>query len=101
MKYPKTTKNPVIDTFFGTTVIDNYRWLEDDKSAATKAWVTTQNDVTNAYLSKIPYKEQLKNRLSALWNYEKIGTPFIEGDYTYFSKNNGLQNQDVIYRKKR
>ncbi|SDS48667.1 prolyl oligopeptidase [Polaribacter sp. KT25b] len=100
MKYPKTNKKPVIENFFETTVVDNYRWLEDDKSAATKAWVKTENEVTNNYLSKIPYREQLKDRLSELWNYEKIGTPFIEGDYTYFSKNNGLQNQSVIYRKK-
>jgi prolyl oligopeptidase len=100
VKYPKTTKKPVIETLFETTVIDNYRWLEDDKSAATKAWVTTENEVTNTYLRKIPYREQLKNRLSELWNYEKVGTPFIEGDYTYFSKNDGLQNQSVIYRKK-
>ncbi|MDP5106572.1 MAG: prolyl oligopeptidase family serine peptidase [Polaribacter sp.] len=100
MKYPKTNKKPVIENFFGTTIVDNYRWLEDDKSTATKAWVTTENEVTNTYLDKIPYREQLKDRLSELWNYEKVGTPFIEGDYTYFSKNNGLQNQDVIYRKK-
>ena len=100
MKYLKTTKKPVIECIFGTTVIDNYRWLEDDKSAETKAWVKTENEVTLKYLSKIPYREELKNRLSELWNYEKVGIPIIHGDYTYFSKNNGLQNQDVIYRKK-
>nr|WP_240614853.1 prolyl oligopeptidase family serine peptidase [Polaribacter filamentus] len=100
MKYPKTIKNPIIENIFGTTVIDNYRWLEDDKSTETEAWVKAQNKVTFLYLSKIPYREELKNRLSELWNYEKVGTPFIEGDYTYFSKNDGLQNQSVIYRKK-
>ena len=100
MKYPKTTKKPVIESIFGTTVIDNYRWLEDDKSAETKAWVKTENEVTLKYLSKIPYREELKNRLSELWNYVKVGIPIIHGNYTYFSKNNGLQNQDVIYRKK-
>jgi len=98
--YPKTTKKPVVDSIFGTTVIDNYRWLENDKSPETEAWVKAENEVTFDYLSKIPYREQLKDRLTALWNYEKVGTPFIEGDYTYFSKNNGLQNQSVIYRKK-
>lgn len=98
--YPKTTKKPVVDSIFGTTVIDNYRWLENDKSPETEAWVKAENEVTFDYLNKIPYREQLKDRLTALWNYEKVGTPFIEGDYTYFSKNNGLQNQSVIYRKK-
>ena len=98
--YPETSKNPVIDSLFGTAVVDNYRWLEDDKSPETEAWVKAENEVTADYLSKIPYREQLKDRLSELWNYEKIGTPFVEGNYTYFSKNNGLQNQNVIYRKK-
>jgi len=101
VNYPKTTKKPVTNIFFETKVVDNYRWLEDDKSAETKAWVNAENEVTFDYLSKIPYRDQLKNRLSELWNYEKVGTPFIAGDYTYFSKNNGLQNQNVIYRKKR
>ena len=100
LKYPKTTKTPVIDTFFGTAVTDNYRWLEDDRSAETEDWVKAENKVTFDYLSKIPYREQLKDRLTELWNYEKVGTPYKEGGYTYFSKNNGLQNQSVIYRKK-
>ena len=100
LKYPKTTKTPVIDTLFGTAVTDNYRWLEDDRSAETEAWVQAENKVTFDYLSKIPYREQLKDRLTELWNYEKVGTPYKEGGYTYFSKNNGLQNQSVIYRKK-
>lgn len=100
MTYPKTTKKPVTETFFGTKVTDNYRWLEDDKSEETKNWVQAENEVTFGYLSKIPYRKEIKNRLSELWNYEKIGTPFLEGDYTYFYKNNGLQNQNVLYRKK-
>ena len=100
MKYPITTKIPVKETFFKTTVIDNYRWLEDDRSKETENWVKAENEVTFDYLSKIPYRAQLKERLSELWNYEKIGTPFIEGDYTYFYKNDGLQNQYVVYRKK-
>ncbi|MCI2229488.1 prolyl oligopeptidase family serine peptidase [Polaribacter sp. MSW13] len=98
--YPKTNKKPVVDSYFGTEIIDNYRWLEDDKSQETKAWVKAENEVTFKYLEQIPYRKQLKDRLSELWNYEKIGTPFIEGDYTYFSKNDGLQNQSVIYRTK-
>ena len=100
VKYPETTKKPVIDTLFGTKVVDNYRWLEDDRSKETEAWVKAENEVTFNYLSKIPYREQLKDRLSELWNYEKVGTPFKEGDYTYFYKNDGLQNQYVVYRKK-
>lgn len=100
MTYPKTTKKPVVDSFFGTPVIDNYRWLEDDRSPETEDWVKAQNEVTFNYLNKIPYRAQLKERLSELWNFEKIGAPFMEGVYTYFHKNNGLQNQDVIYRKK-
>ena len=100
VNYPETTKNPVIDTIFETEVTDNYRWLEDDRSTETEAWVKAENEVTFNYLDKIPYREQLKSRLSELWNYEKIGSPFKEGDYTYFYKNDGLQNQYVVYRKK-
>ncbi|CAM1344025.1 prolyl oligopeptidase family serine peptidase [Tenacibaculum amylolyticum] len=98
--YPKTTKQPVTDEYFGTKVADNYRWLEDDRSKETEDWVKAENKVTFDYLSKIPYREQLKNRLSELWNYEKVGVPFKEADYTYFYKNNGLQNHYVLYRKK-
>ncbi|SOS75938.1 Prolyl endopeptidase [Tenacibaculum piscium] len=99
LNYPKTAKKPIVDDYFGTKVTDNYRWLEDDKSTETENWVKAENKVTFTYLSKIPYREQLKNRLSELWNYEKLGTPFKEGDYTYFYKNDGLQNQAVLYRK--
>ncbi|WP_439130098.1 prolyl oligopeptidase family serine peptidase [Polaribacter sp.] len=100
LNYPKTKKKPVTDSFFGTSVTDNYRWLEDDKSPATKAWVKAQNEVTFSYLKNIPYRAQLKSRLSEMLNYERIGIPSQEGDYTYFSKNDGLQNHSVIYRKK-
>jgi prolyl oligopeptidase len=100
VNYPETIKKPVVENLFGTKIIDNYRWLEDDRSKETEAWVKQENEVTFSYLNKIPYREQLKSRLTELWNYEKLGTPFIEGDYTYFSKNDGLQNQNVIYRKK-
>ena len=98
MNYPETQKKPVFDVFFDQEVVDNYRWLEDDRSEETADWVAAQNDVTFDYLDKIPFREQLKERLTGLWNYEKIGTPFKEGKYTYFYKNDGLQNQYVIYR---
>ncbi|WP_299054578.1 prolyl oligopeptidase family serine peptidase [uncultured Polaribacter sp.] len=99
LKYPVTTKKPVIDTLFGTQVVDNYRWLEDDRSKETEAWVKAENKATFSYLDQIPYRAQLKNRLASLWNYEKVGTPFTEGNATYFYKNDGLQNQYVVYRK--
>lgn len=96
--YPETKKVATVDTYFGTEVADPYRWLEDDRSAETEAWVQEQNKVTFGYLEQIPFREDLKNRLEKLWNYEKLGPPFKEGDYTYYYKNNGLQNQYVIYR---
>ncbi len=98
--YPETEKKPVIETYFETEITDNYRWLEDDKSEATKKWVKQENEVTFNYLNQIPYRENLKNRLSDLWNYEKLSVPFKEGDYTYFYKNNGLQNHSVLYRSR-
>ena len=100
VNYPETAKKPVLETYFETEVVDNYRWLEDDKSKETEDWVATENNVTFNYLSKIPYRKQLKDRLSELWNYEKITAPFNEGDYTYYYKNNGLQNQNVVFRTK-
>lgn len=99
INYPETKKIDHIDTYFGEKINDPYRWLEDDRSADTEMWVKKQNVVTNAYLNKIPYRNQLKTRMEQLWNYEKIGAPFNEGDYTYYYKNNGLQNQSVLYRK--
>lgn len=99
MNYPTTKKGDVVDNYFGTPVPDPYRWLEDDKSAETAEWVKAQNDFTFAYLSKIPYRNTIKEKLQKLWNYERIGAPFTEGDYTYYYKNDGLQNQSVLYRK--
>ena len=96
--YPETKTVDSVDTYFGEAVKDPYRWLEDDRSAETEAWVKAQNKTTAAYLKQIPFIDDLKTRLSKIWNYEKIGAPFIEGNYTYFSKNDGLQNQNVIYR---
>jgi len=98
LNYPTTQKVDTVNTYFGTQVNDPYRWLEDDRSPETEAWVKTENQVTFGYLEKIPFREQLKNRLTEIWNYEKVSAPFKEGDYTYFYKNNGLQNQYVIYR---
>jgi prolyl oligopeptidase len=99
LQYPKTHKGSVVDTYFDTAVNDPYRWLEDDRSDETSAWVKAQNEVTYGYLNQIPFRDALKNRMEKLWNYEKIGAPSKEGNYTYFSKNNGLQNQSVVYRK--
>lgn len=100
VNYPTTAKVDTIDTYFGTDVPDPYRWLEDDRSPETEAWVKDQNKTTFSYLENIPFRNDLKNRLEKLWNYEKLGSPFKRGDYTYFYKNNGLQNQYVVYRKK-
>ncbi|HLV40031.1 prolyl oligopeptidase family serine peptidase [Xanthomarina sp.] len=101
LNYPKTKTVDTFTTYFGTEVKDPYRWLEDDRSAETAAWVKTENELTYGYLETIPYKDSLKNRLETLWNFEKIGAPSTEGDYNYYYKNNGLQNQSVIYRKKK
>lgn len=100
VNYPETKKVDTVDTYFDVEVKDPYRWLEDDRSEETEAWVKSQNKSTYAYLDNIPFRDELKDRLSKLWNYEKVGAPFIEGEYTYFSKNDGLQNQNVYYRKK-
>jgi len=100
LKYPTTKKVDTVTNYFGTDVKDPYRWLEDDMSDETATWVGEQNKVTFDYLANIPYREALKNRLETLWNYEKMGAPFKEGDFTYFYKNNGLQNQYVLYRFK-
>lgn len=98
--YPKTDKIDQKYTYFGVEIEDPYRWLEDDLSDKTKAWVTAQNEVTQDYLTQIPYRDAIKSRLEALWNYEKYSAPYKEGDYIYWYKNDGLQNQSVLYRKK-
>ncbi len=100
VNYPKTQQVDTVTNYFGTTVKDPYRWLEDDRSEDTENWVKAQNKATFGYLDHIPYRKALKDRLTQLWNYEKVGAPFKEGDYTYFYKNDGLQNQSVIYRYK-
>lgn len=100
IKYPETKKVNQEDNYFGTMVKDPYRWLEDDNSAETKAWVKAENKVTEDYLSKIPFREKVKEKLKEMWNYTKYGSPFKEGDFYYFYKNDGLQNQSVLYRQK-
>ncbi|GGF00506.1 prolyl oligopeptidase family serine peptidase [Flavobacterium limi] len=97
--YPETKKGETVDIYFDTKVADPYRWLEDDKSDETGTWVKVQNEVTYGYLNKIPFRDALKSRMEKLWNYEKISAPFTEGKFTYYFKNNGLQNQSVVYRK--
>ncbi len=100
INYPLTKKGDVVDSYFGTKVPDPYRWLEDDRSAETAAWVKEQNKVTFGYLEAIPYREEIKVRLEKMWNYEKYTAPQKEGAYIYYSRNDGLQNQFVIYRQK-
>lgn len=99
LPYPVTHKGDVATNYFGTTVADPYRWLEDDRSDETVAWVKAQNEVTFDYLNKIPSRDKLKERLSVLLDYEKVSAPFTEGKYTYFYKNDGLQDQSVLYRQ--
>lgn len=98
-EYPKTKKDNTKDNYFGTEVADPYRWLEDDRSAQTGAWVAEQNAVTFAYLNKIPFRDAIRNRMQQLWNYERVSAPSVEGEYTYYYKNDGLQNQSVMYRR--
>jgi prolyl oligopeptidase len=100
VNYPISQKVDTVDTYFGHEVRDPYRWLEDDRSAETGQWVKEQNDVTFGFLANIPYREQVQKRLEELYNYERLGAPFREGDYYYFYKNDGLQNHSVLYRKK-
>ena len=99
LPYPETERGDVVDNYFGTEVADPYRWLEDDNSEATAAWVKAENEVTFDYLSKIPFRNAIKERLTELWNYPKESAPTKKGDWFYFSRNDGLQNQSVIYRR--
>lgn len=97
LSYPKAAKGDTTDDYFGTTVADPYRWLEDDTSAATAAWVAEENALTRAYFEKIPFREKLRKRLTEVSNYEKIGVPFKQHGKYYVYRNNGLQNQYVLY----
>ncbi|GAF03975.1 hypothetical protein [Saccharicrinis fermentans] len=93
LTYPNTKKVDTTDIYFGTEVSDPYRWLEDDMSAETKDWVVEQNKVTDAFLDQIPYRKAIEDRLTQIWNYEKIGTPFKKAELLVYAKNDGLQNQ--------
>lgn len=97
VNYPETKKVDTVDDYFGVKIADPYRWLENDTSAETAEWVAMQNEVTNGYLAKIPYREEIRERLTRIWDYPKIGIPFKEGPYYFFFKNDGLQNQAVLY----
>ncbi len=100
LDYPQTRKDTQVDDYHGTKVADPYRWLEDDNSAETAKWVEAENKVTFAYLDKIPYRAQVKARLEQLFNFPKYTPPFRKGDYLFFTKNDGLQNQNVVYAQK-
>ncbi|RUO29489.1 prolyl oligopeptidase family serine peptidase [Aliidiomarina sanyensis] len=100
LTYPETHRGDVVDTYFGHEVADPYRWLEDDRSPETAAWVQAQNELTFSFLEQIPYRANIRERLQDSWNFERVGAPFVEGDYTYFYRNDGLQNQFVLYRQK-
>lgn len=100
IKYPETRKADQVDDYFGTTISDPYRWLEDDRSAETAAWVAAQNKVTQDYLSKIPFREKVRKKLEEMWNYPKYSSPRKVGEYYYYYKNDGLQNQSILYRQK-
>lgn len=97
LSYPLTKKVDQVDDYFGTPVEDPYRWLEDDNSEETAEWVKQQNEVTFNYLSQIPFREKIKQRLTEIWNFPKYGTPFKKGDYYFMYKNDGIQNQSVLY----
>ena len=99
-QYPITNKQIVSDDYFGQIVEDPYRWLEDDRSDETAQWVASQNAVTFDYLAQIPYRAELRERLAKAQNYKKSSQPFVRGDYTYFYKNDGLQNHSILYRQK-
>jgi prolyl oligopeptidase len=97
LTYPLTLKTNMVDHYFGVPVPDPYRWLEDDNAPATKAWVAAQNAVTFGYLDAIPERPRIHSRLTELWNYERYGIPFKRGDRYFLTRNDGLQNQSVLY----
>ncbi len=99
LQYPETKKVDTVDEYFGKKIPDPYRWLEDDRSEETEAWVKAQNEVTFGYLEKIPFREAIKKRLEEIWNYPKFSVPFKEGPYYFFYKNEGMQNQSVLYKQ--
>src|ERR1700681_4920352 len=100
ISYPQSRVVDSSDTYFGRKISDPYRWLENDSSVETRNWVIAENKVTNDYLSQIPFRDKIKNELSANYNYARMSAPVKYGDYFYFFKNSGLQNEDVMYRMK-
>lgn len=98
--YPESRKSAQVDEYFGTKVNDPYNWLENDTAAEVTAWVDQQNQVTQDYISQIPFRNKIKARLTEIWDFPKYSSPFKEGDYYYFFKNDGLQNQSILYRQK-
>lgn len=97
IEYPETKKGDVVDTLHGQAIADPYRWLENDTSAETGEWVKQQNEVTEGYFSKIPFRNDIKNRLTEIWDYPKYSVPFKKGDRYFYFKNDGMQNQSVLY----
>ena len=100
IKYPNSLKQNVVDDYFGTKIADPFQWLENDTATEVTTWVDEQNQTTQNYLAQIPYRQKIKNRLTEIWNFPKYGVTSKHGEYYYFSKNNGLQNQSVIYYQK-
>ena len=101
IKYPVTTKNSTKNKYFSTIVNDPYQWLEDDNSPKTKEWIKDQNEITFDYLDRIPFRNNIQNRLKEIWDYEKISAPFKKGDNYYYFKNSGIQNQSILYASKK
>src|SRR5689334_12342691 len=100
LNYPTPRKSEQVDDYHGTLVADPYRWLEDPDSEETKAWIEAENEITFAYLGEISVREKIQQRLTKLWDYEKYGIPFKEGENYFYFKNDGLQNQSVLYTLK-
>ncbi len=99
LQYPAARKSDVVDDYHGTRVPDPYRWLEDPDSPESRAWIEAENRLTAAYLAEIPARSTIRERLTKLWNYPKYGTPFRKGRRYFFFKNDGLQNQSVLYKQ--
>ncbi len=100
LEYPITDKVDQVDDYFGTQVADPYRWLEDDQAEDVKAWVERQNELTFSYLESIPFRQKIRQRLNEVYDYPRYSSPFRAGEYYFFYKNDGLQNQSVIYIQK-
>ncbi|HLP33035.1 MAG TPA: S9 family peptidase, partial [Bacteroidia bacterium] len=98
LNYPYSIKSDHKDNYFGTEVADPYHWLENENSDTTAQWVDKQNEITFAYLDKIPFRKQIKDRLTQLWNYPKFGAPFKSGNKYFMYRNNGLQNQSILFQ---